>query len=167
MDLRYIQALLGHSSSETTEIYNPTKKIQTKMEELLDKIRKIEALIEGAKTEGEKNAAISAKNRLDKKRLKEHQSEKKEYALYTQDNWHKKLLLAICRKYGIRPYRYKRQKYTRRLVNIDENFLNNVLWKEYLEYSKHLEMLVEEITNDIIRKIHKDEEEEIIHGNLK
>jgi len=30
------------------------------MEALLEKIRKIEALIEGAKTEGEKNAAISA-----------------------------------------------------------------------------------------------------------
>lgn len=137
------------------------------MEELLEKIRKIEALIEGAKTEGEKKAAISARNRLDKKRLEALGSEKKEYALYTQDNWHKKLLLAICRKYGIRPYRYRRQKYTTVMVNINEDFLNNVLWKEYLEYSTHLEILIEEITNNIIRKIHKDEQEDIIHGNLK
>ena len=137
------------------------------MEKLLDKIRKVEALIEGAKTEGEKKAGISARNRLDKRRLEELGSETKEYALYTQDNWHKKLLLAICRKYGIRPYRYKRQKYTTVMVNINESFLNNVLWKEYLEYSKHLEILVEEVTDNIIRKIHKDEEEDIIHGNLK
>lgn len=137
------------------------------MEELLDKIRKVEALIEGAKTEGERNAAISAKNRLDEKRLKELESDKKEYALYTQGNWHKKLLLAICRKYGIRPYRYKRQKYTTVMININEDFLNNVLWKEYLEYSQHLGILVEEITNGVIRKIHQDEDEDIIHGNLK
>ena len=137
------------------------------MEELLEKIRKIEALIEGAKTEGEKNAAISAKNRLNKRRLEEHKSEKKEYTLYTQDNWHKKLLLAICRKHGIQPYRYRRQKHTTVMIKIDDNFLHNVLWKEYLEYSNHLEILVSEITNNLIRKIHKDEEEDIIHGNLK
>ena len=53
------------------------------------------------------------------------------------------------------------------MVKIDGTFLNDVLWKEYLEYSKHLEILVEEITNNLIRKIHKYEEEEIINGNLK
>ena len=137
------------------------------MKELLEKIRKIEALIEGAKTEGEKNAAISAKNRLSNRKLKEHPLEIKEYTLYTPDSWHKKLLLAICRKHGIQPYRYKRQKYTTVMVQINEDFLNNILWEEYLEYSRHLEILVEEITDNLIRKIHKDEEEDIIHGNLK
>lgn len=143
------------------------KNAENTMEKLLEKIRKIEALIEGTTSEGEKNAAILAKGRLDKKRLEELESEQKEYALYTPDNWHKKLLLAICRKYGVRPYRYKRQKYTTVMVNLNEKFLNDVLWKEYLEYSAHLEVLVEEITNDIIRKIHKDEEEDIIRGRLK
>lgn len=52
------------------------------------------------------------------------------------------------------------------MVQINENFLNKVLWKEYLEYSKHLEILAEEITNDIIRRSYKDEEEDIVHGNL-
>lgn len=108
------------------------------MEDLLEKIRKIEALIEGAKTGGEKNAAISAKNRIHKKLIAEEKTQKKEYSLYTQDSWHKKLLVAICRKYGVRPYRYKRQKYTTVMVNINEQFLEDVLWKEYLEYSAHL-----------------------------
>jgi len=34
------------------------------MEKLLERIKKIEALIVGAQTEGEKNAAISAKDRV-------------------------------------------------------------------------------------------------------
>jgi len=108
-----------------------------------------------------------AKSRLDKRRKEEQKLEEAEYSLYTQDSWHKKLLLAICRKYGIQPYRYKRQKYTTVMIKIDETFLNNVLWPEYLEYSRHLEVLVEEITDNLIRRIHKDEEEDIVHGKLK
>ena len=140
----------------------------TDTEKLLEKIRKVEALIAGATTEGEKNAAILAKNRLDRRRLEklEFEIETKEYALYTQDSWHKKLLLALCRKHGVKPYRYRRQKYTTVMVNINEDFLNDVLRKEYLEYSKHLETLVQEITDEIIRKIHEDEEEDIIQGNV-
>ena len=64
------------------------------MSSLLDKIRKIEALIHGAKTEGEMNAAISAKERIRNRLNLESQNKNKlkEYSLYTGDNWHKKLL---------------------------------------------------------------------------
>jgi hypothetical protein len=130
------------------------------MENLLDKIRKIEALIQGATTTGEKSAAILAKKRVQKRIASTPKIV--EYRLYTQDNWHKKLLLALCRKYGIEPYRYSRQKYTTVMVRIDEEFLKNVLWKEYLDYSKHLEILVEEITDNLIEKIHAHEEESVV-----
>ena len=53
------------------------------------------------------------------------------------------------------------------MVHINEQFLEDVLWPEYLEYSKHLELLVEEVTDNIIRKIHADREEDIIHGKLE
>lgn len=138
------------------------------MEDLLDKIKKIEALIEGASTSGEKSAAISAKERiLNKHPHLEIYKDPKEYSLRTRGEWDKKLLLAICRKYGIKPYRYKRQKYTTVMVNINEEFLNEVLWKEYTEYSNHLNKLIKEITDDLINKIHKHEDEDIVHGNLK
>lgn len=138
------------------------------MEDLLERIKKIEALIFGAQTDGEKQAAISAKERILKKypELEIHKNPK-EYALYTQDNWHKKLLLALCHKYGVKPYRYYRQKYTTVMVRINEDFLNKVLWQEYQEYSAHLEKLVEEITDELISKIHKYEEEDLIQGNLE
>jgi len=138
------------------------------MKDLLERIKKIEALINGAKTTGEKNAAISAKARiLEKHPGVEIHRDPQEYRLYTSDSWHKKLLIALCRKHGVRPYRYKRQKYTTVMVNINEDYLNKVLWKEYLEYSAHLEKLVTGITDDLINKIHAHEEEDIIHGTLK
>ena len=100
------------------------------MKNLLDRIRKIEALISGASTNGEKNAAKTAKERILKKypELEIHRNPV-EYRLSTNSEWDKKLLLAICRKYGIKPYRYHRQKYTTVMVNINEEFLTKVLWK--------------------------------------
>ena len=99
---------------------------------------------------------------LDKYPELEINTQQKEWAMHTQDNWHKKLLIALCRKYEIKPYRYARQKYTTVMVKINEEFLNKVLWPEYVEYSKHLEQLMEEIANDLINKIHQPENEEII-----
>lgn len=132
------------------------------MEDILEKIRKIEALILGATTDGERNAAISAKKRIIRKYPRvEIDKNTQEYSLYTPDMWHKKLLLAICRKYGVMPYRYHRQKYTTVMVRINEKFLNDVIWKEYLEFSEQLEELVEDITDDLISKIHKFEQEDV------
>jgi hypothetical protein len=138
------------------------------MKDLQEKIKKIEALIKGAQTEGEKNAAISARERiLGKYPELDISKNLREYTLYTSDNWHKRLLLAICRKYEVKPYRYYRQKYTTVMVRVNEVFLHKVLWKEYVEYSKHLEELIGEITDDLIDKIHKHEEEDVIQGELK
>ncbi len=138
------------------------------MQNILDRIKKIEALIAGTNIEGERQAAISAKERiLQKHPMLEILKDAKEYYLHTQGSWHKKLLLALCRKYGLNPYRYHRQKYTTVVVRINEGFLNQVLWKEFQECSKHLEALVDEVTDDLIQKIHRHEEEEVvIQGEL-
>ncbi len=137
------------------------------MKDLIEKIRKIEDLIQGASTAGEKHAAVLAKERINKRLGRKEKNKIIEYTLYTQDSWHKKLLLAICRKYKVEPYRYNRQKYTTVMVKVEENFLQNVLWKEYLEYSKYLEILVEDVTDNLIEKIYKHKEENIIKGELK
>ena len=137
------------------------------MNALLEKIKKMYALIAGAQTDGEKNAAISARERI----LRNNPSLQiealaKEFSLSMPSNWHKKLLLAICHKYGVKPYRYHRQKYTTVMVRVNEDFLNRVLWQEFKEYSKLMEELVTEITDDLIAKIHQHEDEDLIQGEL-
>lgn len=130
------------------------------MEHILDRIKKIEALIAGASTLGEKNAAQLAKDRiLDKYPELERLQNAKEFQLSTTSLWNKKLLLAICHKYGVKPYRYRRQKHTTVMVRINADFLDNVVWKEYLDYSIILSSLLEDITDDLIGKIHKHEDE--------
>lgn len=138
---------------------------QAEFQALIEKIKKIEALIAGATSEGEKRAATLARQRVQDK-LKQN-PKTVEYSLYTPDTWHKRLLLAICRKYGLKPYRYHRQKYTTVMVRVEEDFLNNVVWKEYQQYSKLLEALVDDITNDVIAKIHVHSDEDIVPKQLK
>ena len=81
--------------------------------ELRDKLRKIEALFAGATTPGERAAAGAAAGRI-RERLRE--SEKTEGLVEMQfslaDLWSRQLFLALARRYGLRPYRYHRQKRT-------------------------------------------------------
>lgn len=132
------------------------------MKNIEEKLRKIEALIKGAKTAGEKNAAESAKKRILKKYPHvQFQREKIEFTIHTVDHWHKKLLIAILRKYGLHPYRYKGQKYTTVMVKVDKTFLNEIVWKEYEYFAEELEALIEEITDSVIAEIHEFEDEQI------
>ena len=52
------------------------------------------------------------------------------------------------------------------MIKINEVFLHEILWKEYLEYSEILEELISWITDEVINKIHKEENEEIIKWEL-
>lgn len=134
-----------------------------KVASILEKIQKVEALIERAGTEGERQAAIHAKERLDKLKPKDEV----EYTIRTNDLWHKKLFAAICHKYKLDTYRYYRQKYTTVMVRISKELLDEVIWPEYLKYSEILEDLVDEITAGVISKIHKDETEIVIQGDIE
>lgn len=132
--------------------------------DIADKIRKIEALIAGAKSNGERQAAEFAKQRLQEKII----AQPVEYTVRLHSRWEKKLFVAVCKKHGFQTYRYARQKYTTAMIRIAEPFMNSVLWPEYKKYADILHKLTEEISNDLIAKIHlvNDEDETIIAGEL-
>lgn len=119
--------------------------------ELREKIKKLEALFAGGATKGEKSAAHAAKERIIN-RLKEERVKEKdiEYTLRLSDVWSRKLLLALCKRYDITPYRKYRQKYTTVMIKAPERFINEVLWPEYTEISKVLREYLDETTNKII-----------------
>lgn len=81
--------------------------------ELLEKRRKIEALCAGAGTAGERDAAEAALGRI-KARLAEQGQRNPpiERKFSMPGQWSQRLFLALCRRYGLRPYRYFRQKHT-------------------------------------------------------
>jgi hypothetical protein len=79
--------------------------------QLREKLRKIEALFAGAGTEGERLAAEAALERV-RERLKEfgRQDPSIEMKFSMPDQWSRHLFLALCRRYGMKPYRYYRQR---------------------------------------------------------
>jgi hypothetical protein len=125
---------------------------------LADKIRKIEALIANTSSEGERRAAELAKKRLREKTL----SQPVEYSIRTDGLWKKRLLMALCQKHGLTPYRYPGQKRTTIRVRVSRMFMDQVVWPEYLKYAAAFDELAFDIMNDLVQKIHSVHEEDEI-----
>ena len=79
--------------------------------QLREKLRKIEALFAGAGTTGERMAAEAALERV-RARLTElgHKDAPVEMQFSMPDQWSRHLFLALCRRYGLSPYRLHRQR---------------------------------------------------------
>ena len=79
--------------------------------QLREKLRKIEALFAGAGTTGERLAAEAA---LERVRARLSELGQKDPPVETQfsmpDQWSRHLFLALCRRYGLSPYRLHRQR---------------------------------------------------------
>lgn len=137
--------------------------------DLLEKLRKVERLHAGATTPGEKDAAASALERITN-RLKElgRTEPSIEYNFRMPDMWSKRLMMALMRRYSIRPYRYNRQRRTTIMARVPRSFVNETLWPEYLELSLVLKNYFTEMTDRVIaQSIHGDAtEEDVVTGEF-
>jgi hypothetical protein len=129
--------------------------------ELRERLRKIEALFSGAGTAGERVAAEAALQRV-RARLAELQ--RRDPAIEMQfsipDQWARRLFLALCRRYGLQPYRQYRQRHSTVMVRMPRGFLDEVLWPEFRELNEMLATYLNEVTLRIIRdEVHADASE--------
>jgi len=129
--------------------------------ELVEKLRRVEALFEGPGTEGEREAAAHALGRL-RRRLEDLQQSDPavEYRFTLADMWSRRLFVALLRRYGIRPYRYSGQRYTTVMAQVPRRFVEETLWPEYTELNSVLCAYLEETTERVIRQgVHEDSSE--------
>jgi hypothetical protein len=121
--------------------------------QLRDKLRKIEALFAGAGTSGERLAAEAALERV-RARLTElrQQDPPAELQISLSDQWSRRLFLALCRRYGLEPYRYHRQRRTTLTVRAPRRFFDQVLWPEFSELDRALQAYLHEVTLRVIRE---------------
>lgn len=138
-------------------------------EKLIEKLRRIEALFAGATTKGEKGAAFGALERIQKKLLDLQKNDPPvEYKFSLSNEWSKKLFIALLRRYGLKPYRYYRQRHTTVMVKVPASFVDETLWPEFQELDKTLESYLEQVTNRVISEsIHSDSSETIIDEKAK
>jgi hypothetical protein len=114
---------------------------------LIERLRRIEALHEGAATQGERTAAGEAlrrtAERLDK--LKPPPAPATEFRFTLDNSWSRKLFLALLRRSGHSPYRYRRQRHTTVMVRLQPS-VADALWAEFNsldeELRVHLDSLI-------------------------
>lgn len=125
---------------------------------LIEKLEKIEALFARPATAGERAAAASARDRIRTRLLGLEKTERPvEYRFTLSDGWSRRLFVALLRRYGLRPYRYARQRHTTVMVRVTKTFTNEVLWPEFEQLDATLRAHLEAVTERIVaRAIHGD-----------
>ena len=124
-------------------------------EELRAKLAKVEALFRRAGSPGEQAAAGAAMDRL-QERLGASESKREpevELQFSLPDTWSVSLFVAVCRKHGVRPYRYRRQRRTSVVVRAREREFNRVVWPEFSRLQTELESYFEDVTDHLVNRV--------------
>ena len=135
---------------------------------LIETLQRIEALFAGATTPGERDAAANARERIRARLENVQQSDPPvEYKFTLNDMWSKKLFVALLRRYGIRPFRYHRQRHTTVMATVSASFVDETLWPEFQKLSETLRTYLDSVTDRIIAEgIYADNSEPEIRQKL-
>jgi hypothetical protein len=129
--------------------------------QLREKLRKITSLFEGATTAGERRAAAAAMARVwQALNTAKKAQPPPETRFSLADQWQRRLFLALCRRYGLEPYRYRGERYTTVWLRAPREFVDGTLWPEYLALQEALYAYLDEATDRIIREeVYRDASE--------
>ena len=120
---------------------------------LREKLRKIETLFAGAATAGEKAAAGAAAERIRRQFAESGAREAaEEFKFSIPDPWSRQLFTALCRRYGLRPFRYTRMHRQTVMVRAPASVINRTLWPEFEQLGAALSAHLLTITDRIIRE---------------
>jgi hypothetical protein len=123
---------------------------------LIEKILRIEALHSGATTPGERLAAEEARDRI-LARLAKIEDEPIELRFSLQSRWAQQLFTALARRYGLEPYRYRRQHSTSLMLRIKRRFLDETFWPQFVELERELSAHLDEVARTVIEGgVHRD-----------
>ncbi len=131
---------------------------------LVERLRKLEALHAGTKFDGEREAARRAAEKI-RARLAELRGHEKDevYRYSLPDPWERKLFLALCRRYGLKPYREPGRRYSTVLVRAPESF-HQTLWPEFRALREELNAELEKLTERVIREAIDEDVSEAAEG---
>jgi hypothetical protein len=125
---------------------------------LLEKLRKIEALHAGTTVNGEREAARRAAERI-RARLAELRGREQDVELLYRlpDPWKRRLFVALCRRYGLTPFREPGRRYSTVQVRAPKAFHHRTLWPEFLALAEELHAHLDELTTRVIREAIDDD----------
>lgn len=121
--------------------------------QLLERLRRVEALHARTDVVGERDAAAAAMQaiRADLARLRTEEPPV-EYKFTVADVWSRQLLTALLRRYGLSPYRYHGQRRTTVMVRVSPSFVDKTLWPTFKDLNATLQSYLSDITLKVIRE---------------
>jgi hypothetical protein len=135
---------------------------------LVERLRKLEALHAGTKFDGEREAARRAAEKIRARLAALRAHEKDEVYRYSlPDPWKRKMFLALCRRYGLKPYREPGRRYSTVLVRAPATFHDRTLLPEFRALSEELNAQLEELTERVIREAIDEDVSEAAEGEPK
>lgn len=131
------------------------------LQDLLETLRRIEALHARTDVAGERDAAAAALENMRARLARmEKQDPPVEYKFSMPDSWSRRLFTALLRRYGIQPYRYRGQRYATVMARVSKSFVDETLWPEYVELDEVLQKYLSDVTDRVIREaIYEDSSE--------
>jgi len=132
--------------------------------DIREKLAKLEALFARGATAGERAAAGAARDRLQAKLsfVAEDGDEPEIELQYSlPDVWSVRIFVALCRKNGIRPYRYPRQRRTTVMVRVRQSSFEQTVAEEFRtlhrELTGYFNEMVEHLIADAMKSDGDDE----------
>jgi hypothetical protein len=123
----------------------------TDIGDLIERLRRVEALHARTDVVGERNAAANALHAIREQLSQcEKQDPPIEFKFSLQDDWSRQLFSALLRRYGIEPYRYRGQRYTTVMARASKSFIDQTLWPEYVELDDILKSYLNDVTQRVI-----------------
>lgn len=128
--------------------------------DIRERLAKLEALFARGATAGERAAAGAALERLQARLdLAEPMADEPEIELQYSlpDLWSVRLFVALCRKHGVKPYRYSRQRRTTIMVRVRKAAFERTIAAEFQELHRELTTYFGEMVNHLIANVMKSD----------
>ena len=123
-------------------------------DQLQEKLARVEALFRQAGSPGEQTAAGATIDRL-RDRLGNAGKEggpETELRFSLPDMWSVRLFVAVCRKHGLRPFRYARQRRTTVMMRSRERHFDHVVRAGFSRLQTELQFYFEDVTDHLITR---------------
>jgi hypothetical protein len=81
----------------------------------------------------------------------EFKEEETEMKFSLNDNYEFKIFIALAQKHKLKPYRKPKQKKTTVILKASKTYLDECFWPEFVSLSDDLDVMLEEITEEVIK----------------
>lgn len=121
--------------------------------ELEKQLRGIEARFAKARTSKEWQAAGAARQRLMQRMARADVDHPVEWQFSSLTVWERQLLMALARRYGLKPYRYQGQHRGTLILQAPKAFIKEVLGPEFKRCSETLRARLDEVAQLVLAEV--------------